>query len=107
MNRLVEFKLSEESSILVEVDELESPGLSPVAVRPGRVAAEAQKTFEQALDKLDLDTMASILKKKLGEMREPANEVEVSFGVKLSGQIGAVITAGAEATYQITLKWNK
>jgi hypothetical protein len=39
-------------------------------------------------------------------MNEPADEIEVKFGVKLTGTIGAVLTAGGEASYEVTLKWN-
>ncbi len=40
-------------------------------------------------------------------MEDSADEVEVKFGVKLSGQAGAIITVGGEASYEITMRWTK
>jgi Trypsin-co-occurring domain 1 len=51
--------------------------------------------------------MMKARRKKIDALSEPGDEVEVKFGVKLSGQVGAVVTAGAEATYEVTLKWSK
>ena len=104
MKQLVEFTLEDNSTILVEVEEPESSGIRPVSRGKIKVL-EAQKTFEEAWDNLK-PTIAAI-KKKLDSMSEPADEVEVKFGVKLSGQAGAILTVGAEATYEVTLKWSK
>ncbi|MEM8638830.1 MAG: CU044_2847 family protein [Cyanobacteria bacterium P01_G01_bin.54] len=103
MAELVEFELADGSTLLVEVNEPKTSGPRPVAKR-GELAAKAQKTFEQALD--NLQPMVTAIKNKLDGLNQPADEVEVKFGVKLSGQVGAVLTAGAEATYEITLKWD-
>ena len=52
--------------------------------------------------------MVRALKGRLNALTDPADEVEVKFSVKLSGEIGAVVTkVGGEATYEITLKWKK
>jgi len=105
MKQLVEFKLPDESTILIEVDEPLPPGQRPVG-RPGEVAiTEAKKTFTEAID--NLKPMFDAIKQKFHEMNEPADEVEVKFGLKLNGKVGAVITAGGEASYEITLRWNQ
>ena len=103
MKQLVEFELPNKSTILVEVDEPETPGPKPVA-RPGEMAVKAKKTFEEALD--NIEPMLSAIKKKFDEMEESADEVEVKFGFKLTGQAGAVITVGGEASYEITMRWD-
>ena len=106
MKQLVEFVLPDKSSIFVEVEEPPELGPEPMArPLPGKVAIQAKKTFSEALD--SLNPMFSAIKQKFNEMSEPADEVEVKFGLKLSGQCGAIITAGAEASYEITLRWNK
>ena len=106
MKQLVEFELPDESTILLEVDEPERPGAKPVSRRPGEMAVKAQKTFEQALDEINLQPMLNAIKKKFNEMEESADEIEVKFGIKLSGQAGAIITVGGEASYEITMRWD-
>jgi len=104
MTKLVEFKVSEDDVVLVEVEDVETKGLKPVANAPGKFAAEAKKTFEQSL--ANLEPMVRAVKQKLSSMTEPSDEVEVKFSVKLSGEVGAVLTkVGGEANYEITLKW--
>lgn len=103
MNQLVEFEVPGNGTILVEVNDPYSSGLTPVA-NPGEVAiTKAKKTLDQALE--GLNPMFESIKKKFDEMNQPADEVEVKFGIKLTAQVGAVITAGGEASYEITLKW--
>ena len=104
MKQLVEFPLSDDNSILIEVDEPATPGEEPVS-RNGEMIVKAQKTFEQAL--ANIDPMVRAIKKKFDEMEDAADEVEVKFGVKLSGEVGAIITVGGEASYEITMRWNK
>ncbi|MBE9097844.1 hypothetical protein IQ249_22365 [Lusitaniella coriacea LEGE 07157] len=104
MKQLVEFTLEDGSTILVEVEEPPTPGPEPVS-RPGEIAAKAKKTFAQALD--DLQPMMKQMRKKIDAFSESGDEIEVKFGVKLSGQVGAVVTAGAEASYEVTVKWSK
>lgn len=104
MAKLVEFQVGDGDVILVEVEDVETKGLQPVSITPGKFAAEAKKTFEQSL--ANLDPMIKAVKEKLSDLTEPADEVEVKFSVKLSGEVGAVLTkVGGEANYEITLKW--
>lgn len=103
MAELVEFVLPDNSTIFVEVEDSKARGLQPVS-RSSQKVFQAQKTFAESLD--SLKPMFSSIKQKFDEMSEPADEVEVKFGLKLTGQFGAVITAGAEASYEITLRWH-
>lgn len=55
-----------------------------------------------------VEPMASLIVNKLRNLNEPADEVEVKFGLKLNAEAGAIIAlAGAEANYEITLKWKR
>ncbi|NEQ21428.1 MAG: hypothetical protein F6K28_19845 [Microcoleus sp. SIO2G3] len=104
MKRIVEFPLENGDSILVEVDE---PALTDdrISLRD-EVAQKAQKTFESALD--TVKPLANAIMTKVRSLNQPADEVEVKFGVKMSAELGAVIASGnGEVNYEITLKWNR
>ena len=104
MARLVEFDVGNGQSVLIEVEDVQSDEVKPVSKRPGKIAAQAKQTFDQALD--NLKPMVERIRDRVDGMTQPADEVEVKFSVKLSGEIGAVVTkVGGEATYEITLKW--
>lgn len=109
MSKLVEFDVGNGETILIEVDEvadLDTAVIEPVSRSPGEIAAKARQTFSEAID--DIAPMVRALKGRLNALTDPADEVEVKFSVKLSGEIGAVVTkVGGEATYEITLKWKK
>lgn len=104
MARLVRFDVGNGESVLIEVDDIQSDEIKPVSKAPGEIAAKAKQTFAEALD--NLKPMVQNIKAQVDAMTEPADEVEVKFSVKLSGEVGAVVTkVGGEATYEITLKW--
>ena len=105
MKRLVEYPLADGGSILVEVeiDEEEQGGIVPAA-SPGEIAARATQTLEEALDRIK--PAAGAVVKKLRELSDRPDEVEVTFGLKLTAEAGAIIAAaGIEANYTVTLKW--
>lgn len=103
MKRIIEFLLEDGSSILVEVDEpIEDDRIS----LGDRVVKTAQHTLESALERVK--PVASAIMTKVQSLDEPADEVEVKFGIKMSAELGAFIAAGnAEVNYEITLKWNR
>jgi len=104
MKHLIEFPLENGETILVEVDEPEASGLVPVA-RPGEIAAKATQTFESAMDQIK--PLASGIVQKLRALSEPADEITVEFGLKLTASAGIYLAAGVggEANYKVTLKW--
>ena len=102
MKHLVEFPLEEGGSIVVEVDEPESAG----TVRAGRgdSIVKAKETLEEALNNV-LPVTKSIVE-KLRSIGNKPDEIEISFGVKLSTVAGAVIAAAsAEANFDVTVRW--
>ena len=105
--QLIEFRLENGETIIAEVEEPISDAIAPIA-GPGDIAAKAKETLEGALKKVikPFAVGSSTIVSELRNINEPADEIEVKFGVKLSGAIGAVLTAGGEATYEVTLKWN-
>jgi hypothetical protein len=108
MARIVQFPLEDGSFIYVEVDEnlsTQEPTVDDRISITDEVTQKASQTFEQALSAIQ--PIASAVINKVKSLNEPANEVEVKFGVKMSGELGAVIAKGnAEVNYEITLKWN-
>ncbi|NJK28458.1 MAG: hypothetical protein HC925_08380 [Coleofasciculaceae cyanobacterium SM2_3_26] len=105
--RLIEFPVGEGQTVLVEAREFETrSGDTPVSKRRGIDVREARQTLEEALE--SLRPVVSVVKSKLDALVEPADEVEVKFGVKLSGEVGAVVTTlGGEVNWEITLRWKK
>lgn len=102
LKRIVEFPLENGDSILVEVDE---PAITDdrIGIRD-EVVQKATQTFESALDKIK--PVANVILTKVRNLNQPADEVEVKFGIKISAELGAVVASGSgEVNYEITLKW--
>lgn len=104
MKHIVEFPLDKGGSILIEVDEA-APTDDRISIGE-QVSQTAQQSFESALEKVK--PVADTIMSKVRNLNEPADEVEVEFGIKMSAELGAVIASGnAEVNYQINLKWKK
>lgn len=102
MKQIVEFRLENDESILIEVNE---PDDSRIGIG-NDVVETAQKTFESALEKVQ--PVASAIMTKLRSLKEPADEVEVKFGIKMSAEFGVIVASGnTEVNYEITLKWKR
>lgn len=102
MSRYVEFTLSDDSIVVIETDEDESgvvkAGLGDTIERAGGI-------FEQAIENARKSAMVIVDK-----MRELGpDEVEVTFGLKVSGELGNIVVAkaGVEANYSVKLRWKK
>src|SRR2546430_16712973 len=103
MKHLVEFPLEEGGSIVIEVDEPEGAGT--IREARGDIIAKAKQTFEEALNGV-LPVTKSIVE-KLRSIGSKPDEIEISFGVKLSTAAGAVIaSASAEANFDVTMHWS-
>lgn len=102
MKQIVEFPLEDGTSIFVEVEDSE-----PTDDRIGigeDVTKVAKQSFSEAI--ATIGPVANAIIKKVHSFNEPADEVEVKFGLKMSAELGAVIASGnAEVNYEITLKW--
>ncbi len=103
---LVEFPLEGGGSVLVEVSESEATDNMRRIGREDELLQKSQQTFEMALD--GIRPIASTLINKLRNLNQPADEVQVKFGLKMSAAAGAIIaSASVEGNYEITLKWNR
>jgi hypothetical protein len=105
VKRIVEFPLDGGGSVFIESDEPELAG----TVRVGRadgVPEKAKQTFEQSLE--TVRTVAGALLAKVDELSDRPDELEIEFGIKLSGEIGAILaSAKAEANYAVTMTWRR
>lgn len=106
MKRLVEFPLEDGTSILAEVDVLEAEGGMVRAARADELVEKAQETFETAMEKIQ--PIAAGMIAKLGDLRTPAETIEVEFGIKLSASAGAILACAAtEANFKVVLTWKR
>jgi hypothetical protein len=106
VKRLVEFLLEDGSTILVEVDQPEQKSGVGRISREDEMMLKAQQTFEKALERVK--PIAGTIINKLRSLNEPADEIEVKFGIKMSAEAGAIIAAASvEGNYEITLKWKQ
>jgi len=104
MKRLVEFPLEKGGTIVVEVEDVDEGMVK--AARPGEVVARAEQTFEEALDRIR--PIASTLIGKIRSLTDPPDKAQLEFGLKLTAQAGAVLTAaGGEAHCKVTLTWER
>lgn len=104
MTKLIEFDVGNGETVLIEVDEVASKDIKPISKNPGELAAKARQTLSQALD--GIAPMVRTMKQRLNTLTDPGDQLEVKFSVKMSGEVGSVITkVGGEATYEITVKW--
>ena len=103
--QLAQFSLQGGTTFLVEVDEPEGSAIQRVALPSGKQVLKVQQTFEEALE--NIKPVASTIISKLRDLDQPADEVEVKFGIKLTADAGAIFASvGGEVSYEITLKWS-
>ena len=105
MATYIEYKLDDDTTILIETEEQKISGVTKASSRDkvGNVIASVNQKFEDAF--AGVKKSAVLLRRQLEEMR--ADEVEVTFGLKATGDLGnfAIGKVGAEANYTVKLKW--
>src|SRR5712692_9682911 len=104
MGRKVEFPLEDGSTIVVQVDEPETGGTIR-ASRFGDVVEVSKYTFDEALRRIYAATERAII--PLRELSIRPKEIEMEFGINLSGEFGAFIAkSSGNANYKVTLRWS-
>jgi hypothetical protein len=106
MARYIEFSTSDGYTILVEVEQEEvSPpqGVVKAGVREAaqKSVAVAQTAFEDAVEQV-VRHNAEALIKSVRNLREPPDELEVTFGLKATGEEG-----GTELNFTVKLLWKR
>lgn len=110
MAKYIEFKTADENRLLIEVDEKETSagGVAKAGLRDmaGKAISEAQSLFEKAIAtalQLNVETFYVAIQK----LPHPPSDVEISFGLKATGEVGnfAISKLGADANYTIKMSW--
>lgn len=100
----IEYELEDGSTLLVEIKEQEGGVQKAARGQDGNVIIKASQKFQAAL--ASVKQSAATLRQELDELK--ADEVEVKFGLKTTGELGnfAIGKVGVEANYEVTLKWS-
>jgi hypothetical protein len=112
MPKYIEFPLEGGGAILIESPD--EPSKAPTGYAPATRGESLKEMAEQAKQSFDASVenvrkSADLLVSKLRALSDPPDEMEVSFSLKASGELGniAIGKAGAEANYTVILKWRK
>ena|SRR5579863_4347971 len=88
---------------ILETEDL--PGARPVSA-VGDTAGQALRSIESSL--ASIEELASRITSRLrSALPEGPNEIELTFGIKASAELNALVVAKAqgEANYSVKLKW--
>ena len=100
MPELAKFSLEGGDSVYVDVEEV--PRVAPVS-RHGRIL-DAKVTFETALR--DVRDAAIVALTEFRAMARQPDDVEITFGVRLDAEVGAVIAkTGMAGNFEVKLSW--
>ena len=104
MTRYIEFELEDGGTVIIEAGDEPTGGLVKAAT-PGEMVEKAKDSFDDAIE--HVRGAAGIIVKKLRSLSDPPDEMEVSFGLKASGELGNIVVGkgGLEANYTVTMKW--
>ena len=104
MATYIEYMLENGSTLLVEVDK-STVGAVKAADASGNLIIKAEKQFKDAL--ASVKESVKTMGQELAEL-DP-DEVEVTFGIKTTGEAGffAVCKVGGEMNYEVKLRWSK
>jgi len=104
MPQFIRYTLEDGSELLIEASGSEG---GVVRASLSEKIETARTSFDAALDSVRLSALQ--IRRKLHDVQ--ADEVEVKFGLKATGELGnnmfAIGKAGVEANYEVTLKWKK
>lgn len=116
MTKYIQFEAGDEAGgvILVEVDDEEVPSSEEGVVKVGirdvlhNTVAVAQNTFSAAIKNAIHHNVQGLIE-AIHSLPEPPTEVEINFGLKITGEAGnvAVGKAGGEVNYAVKLSWKQ
>ena len=107
MAGLLEFPLTEGGTIVVDAPATSSGTDSRVfrGSSPSDVLARSGETIQSALDRVK--PAAAALIDTFGDLPHRPDHMEVTFGVSLNAEFGAIIAStSAEAHFSVTLTWD-
>jgi hypothetical protein len=102
MTELTSFALTNGLRVMVEAPA--APGVAPASLHP-RIS-NAEQTLRQALQPV-ISAAAEVIE-RFQDLPGRPEEVEIHFGVKLDGTVGAIIASAAAGTHlDVTLRWGR
>ncbi len=107
MATFIEYKLEDGTTILVQSNQPAQAGGITKASRGDAVGNAINAVNQKFADAFaGVKKSALVLRQQFVELQ--ADEVEVTFGLTATGELGnfAIGQVGAEANYEITLKWS-
>ena len=112
MTKYVEFPLQDGGLIVIESAEESEKGQAGF-VRAGvgettkEALEQAKHTFDGALENVRKSSDALV--KKLRSLSDPPDEMEITFSLKATAELGNLVVGkgGTEANYTVTLKWKR
>ncbi|MFG2967029.1 MULTISPECIES: CU044_2847 family protein [unclassified Streptomyces] len=104
---IMEFSLGEGGGVLVRVcDEQGAAGMVTRGAATSTVIKKAEGTFESVMQ--SVRAVARSVSAQVEDFGQRPDALVVQFGVELSAQAGAIITAaGASAQLTVSLTWNR
>jgi NTP-dependent ternary system trypsin peptidase co-occuring protein len=103
--QLVEFPLEGGGSVFVEVDEVRSTdGSIRRGLSPTDLVGKADETVEAAFARVKPAAVALV--NSLRDLVDAPDEIQLTFGIRLSGEVGAVIAkTSADANFEVQMSW--
>ena len=105
MKRAIEFATESGETVLVEVDDRVGAEGPMRGTRGGDIAGKAARTFEQAL--ASIKPAAEAVVSAVSALTEKPDEVQVTFGLKLTASVAMIASTGAEGNFEVTLTWKR
>ena len=107
MASYVKFELSDGTSVYIESTDIPR-GNSGLIPRAAEVADQAGHSFDAAVAPLSKMAQAMLANFRSADDEAPS-EVTINFGLKASGELGAMVVArvGNDINYNVTLRWHK
>lgn len=105
MSGVIEVPLAEGGSVLVEVDDADSPVVRGMGRSGSSALPSVTEPFEEVVAGLGPITRALI--SQVHSIADSPSEIEIEFSVKLSAEAKLIIarTAG-EANFRVALRWS-
>jgi hypothetical protein len=111
--RYLQFVTADGSAILVEVDEEEVPrGQGVMKAGLGQrlwdTVTEAQTVFDEALTRIIHQNTYAFLH-AVREIPDPPTDVEVTLGLKVTGEVGNVVVSklGGDVNFTVKMTWKQ
>ena len=96
------FTINANAPVLVEFET--KPGIQKVALTPEDILGKSAQALDSAMN--TIHHMARRVTATISNLAERPSEVEVTFGIKLNMETGAIIAkVGGEGSINVKLKW--